>query len=91
MRSNLTKEYLFVRQGILRASKKNFGILELTREMVGKGANGEEIRVKTGSEMSSSEKRHESPVSRRSEDGDDIDEDVEESVQSLEVTRADLY
>ena len=59
--------------------------------MEGKGASGEEIRVKTGSELSSSEKRHESPVSRRSEDGDDIDEDVEESVQSLEVTRADLY
>ena len=82
MRSNLTKEYLIVRQGILRASKKKFGNLELTSEMVGKGENGEEMIVTTGSELSSSEKRHESPVSRRSEDGGDIDEDVEESVHS---------
>ena len=59
--------------------------------MVGKGPNGEEIRVKTGNELYGSEKRHESPVSRRSEDGGDIDEDVEESVQSLEVIRADAY
>ena len=58
--------------------------------MARKGANGEEIRVKTGSEFSSTkEERHVLPGSPRSEDGGDIDEDVEDTVQSLGGTRVD--
>jgi|HubBroStandDraft_6_1064221.scaffolds.fasta_scaffold5318833_2 hypothetical protein len=58
--------------------------------MVRKGVNGEDTRFKTGSELSSSkEERNISPAIPGSEDGGEIDEDVEDSVRCLGVTGAD--